>query len=439
MRTGSVRYVIAILLGFSSMPAMAVERGSVELAAARIVGKHGLGVDVIEGRRKVEPLHWAAINDQPDTIARIIKSGVPVDMRDGQGRTALMVAAAFGNVSAAEALIAHGADIQASDAVDGNQALHFAAVAGRTGVARLLLDHGAHVDVRGPHDETPLHYAALYGQRRMIGFLVERGSDPNATDINGIRPIQYAFRRNQDAAADLLLHLGARPDGLKDAVNAGDPRRVQYFLAHGADVDGRDESWSTPLHLAAATGQVAIAVMLLDAGADIEAADEPAEMHPLHLAALGDHPEMARLLLDRGAKLEAGDLQGRSPLGVAAAYGKVAVASELLTAGADPLVQDAIYHDTPIHCAAASGDVDMVKLLLSRGVDVNVRSGHDGELPLHYAAGEGRLRMIEFLVAHGADPNMTDDIGRTPVRFAELHFVKAIETRALLRRLGARD
>ena len=45
--------------------------------------------------------------------------------------------------------------------------------------------------------------------------------------------------------------------------------------------------------------------MLLDAGADIEATDEPAKMHPLHLAAMTDHPEMAAFLIERGARLEA--------------------------------------------------------------------------------------------------------------------------------------
>jgi ankyrin repeat protein len=439
MGKASIRFGAALLLlAFCAAPAASADRDSIELAAARIVGKHGLGVDLTEGTRWVEPLHWAAINDQAESIARIIESGTPVDMRDGHGRTALMVAAAFGNVSAVEALITHGADVRATDTLDGNQALHFAAVAGRTEVARALVDHGAKLDARGPHDETPLHYAGLYGQRKVISFLIANGANPDATDNNGIRPIQYAHRRRQDAAAELLIHLGARPDNLRDAVNAGDPWRVQHFLAHGSDVDERDESWSTPLDLAAATGQVAIAVMLLDAGADIEAADEPAEMHPLHLAALGDHWEMARLLLDRGADLEAGDSQGRSPLALAAAYGNVAVGSELLAAGANPLARDSVYHDTPVHNAVIADSLDMVELLLSRGGDVNARSGN-GELPLDYAASKNRLPMIEFLVAHGADPNMTDDAGATPVTYAGHHSGTPAEARAMLRRLGARD
>ena len=102
MGKAGIRFAVAMLcIASTTVPAASAGRNSIELAAARIVGKHGLGVDITENTRQVDPLHWAAINDQPETIARVIESGVPVDLRDGQGRTALMVAAAFGNATAA--------------------------------------------------------------------------------------------------------------------------------------------------------------------------------------------------------------------------------------------------------------------------------------------------------------------------------------------------
>jgi uncharacterized protein len=56
------------------------------------------------------------------------------------------------------------------------------------------------------------------------------------------------------------------------------------LLAGGADVNEKD-LFGTPLHLAAAKGELAIAVILIDRGADLEATGEPEGAHPLHTAA----------------------------------------------------------------------------------------------------------------------------------------------------------
>ncbi len=389
----------------------------------------------------VYPLHWAALTDQADVAGLLIDRGMAVDARDGAGRTPLMVAAAFDSLSVAELLLARGADPVARDTANGNTPLDFAAVAGQVEVAKLLLAHGASVRAQAPRNgETPLHYAALYGHLNMIRLLVADGADIDAGDNSGVRPLQYARMRRQWQAVESLLDLGARPDDLGDAVNAGDVARIQGLIAHGADVNA-PHLFGTPLHLAAATGQTWIAGMLIDAGADLEAEGDPGRSHPLHLAALGDHPEVAQLLIDRGADLDARDAQGRTPLAAAAAYGNVAVAETLLAAGSDPLARDTVYRDTPIHWAALSGKIEMVELLLSFGVDINTRSGHEGESPLHYAANTGQADLVEFLVENGADANMRDDLGITPLQYAEGHCPAAAQgtVLALLRRLGARD
>jgi uncharacterized protein len=388
----------------------------------------------------IYPLHWAAVIDRASTAELLIEQGIPVDARDGEGRTPLMVAAAFDSVSVARLLLSRGADPLARDMRSGNRPLDFAAAAGKVEVAKLLIAHGAGVATHAWHNgETPLHYAALYGHRKMIAFLVAGGADIDAPDNSGVRPLQYAQMRRQWLAVESLLALGARPDDLGDAVNAGDVARVQQLIAQGNDVNAVYPA-GTPLDLAAATGQTWIAGMLLDAGADLDAASDSGRSHPLHLAALWNRTGVAQLLIDRGADLDVRDGCGRTPLAVAAAYGNVEVAKTLLLAGSDAIARDGIYGDAPIHWATQSGDIEMVRLLLASGADVNARSGHDGESPLHQAASGGRLKMIEFLVANGADPNSRDDLGTTPIAFAKAHApAKATGAVDLLRRLGGRD
>jgi len=304
--------------------------------------------------KPVQPLHWAAVTDQADLVETLLDRGAKVDARDAEGRTPLMVAAAFNSRAVANVLLARGADPLAKDTVDGNTPLDFSAMAGHADFARLLLAHGATIDGRANRNgETPLHYAAYYGRRKVIDLLVESGADINAADYSGVRPLQYARRRLQALAVELLLDLGARPDNLHDAVNAGDVARIQALIAGGADVNADDLS-GTPLHLAVSTGQTWIAGMLIGAGAEIEAEGEPLSSHPLHLAAVGNHREAARLLIDRGAEVDSRDAQGRTPLAVAATYGNVDVAEELILKAADTMAEDNVYSDTPLHCAAMS-------------------------------------------------------------------------------------
>lgn len=393
---------------------------------------------VAEGKgtpRPFEPLHWTAITNDPAIMEELLSRGADPDARDAEGRTPLMVAAAFDSRAVADVLLKHGADLLTRDAVDGNTALDFAAMAGNADFTKLLLTNGAPADARATRNgETPLHYAAYYGRRKVIDLLVESGANINAADYSGVRPLQYARRQRQGLAVEQLLDLGARPDNLHDAVNAGDVARTQALIAGGADVNAYDLSGS-PLHLAVSTGQTWIAAMLIDAGADLEAVGEPGNARPLHLAAVANHTEAARLLIDRGAAVDSRDSQARTPLSVAAIYGNSEVAEELILGDADTLAGD-VYSDTPLHQAAMSGDTEMVDLLLSHGVDVNLRSGHDGESPLNYAACNGNVAMVAFLLARGADMNMRDDTGRTPLQIV-LDNSKSRGVVDLLLRLGA--
>jgi uncharacterized protein len=362
---------------------------------------------------KGHALHAAAIYNRPKAAKLLVARGMPVDMRNEGGLTPLMVAATFGNVEVAEVLIAAGADLTLRNPA-GHAALHIAALAGQAPVAQLLLAHGADSAPRAEaHGETPLHFAALLGRAKVIAVLAAHGAPLDATDNDGLTPLQYARRRLQMRAVDALTQLGARVDGLHDAVNAGDVARVVELIAKGANVNALD-LFGTPLHLAAAKGRTGIAVILIDRGADLEASGEPEGAHPLHTAALNGEDEVAALLIERGAKVDARDVAGRTPLMVAAGFLKPDVARLLLAQGADVRAMDSASGDTPIHYAACSDDLETARLLLRHGADVNARSGGNGATPLHYAAGKGEIEMVALLLEEGGQPGISDKAGWTP-------------------------
>ena len=76
---------------------------------------------------------------------------------------------------------------------------------------------------------------------------------------------------------------------------------VAQLLDDGADVEATDDSGTTPLSAAAASGQLEVTRLLLDRGAKVKKADGKSGAAALSEAAAHGHVEVARLLLDRGA------------------------------------------------------------------------------------------------------------------------------------------
>jgi ankyrin repeat protein len=87
-----------------------------------------------------------------------------------------------------------------------------------------------------------------------------------------------------------------------EAAADGDLPEVQRLVASGAALDAFDGENCTPLHHAAAQGHCAVALWLLENGADVNAHDEQAIGETaLCLAVKAGRAEMAELLLTRGA------------------------------------------------------------------------------------------------------------------------------------------
>jgi len=101
---------------------------------------------------------------------------------------------------------------------------------------------------------------------------------------------------------------------------------LEKLLRHGASRTARDSRHCTPLHYAAAAGQLSCIVQLIGhpeaykmAQADINAADVDG-FTPLHYAASFGHAECCGLLIAAGARLDARALEGLTPLMLAQQY-----------------------------------------------------------------------------------------------------------------------
>ncbi|MBB5191081.1 hypothetical protein HNQ50_001804 [Silvimonas terrae] len=194
-----------------------------------------------------------------------------------------------------------------------------------------------------------------------------------------------------------LTELGfeASADGFQRAVSQGNVAAVLLFLGAGLAVDHREaEGEWTPLIRAAFEGNDAMALVLLQHGANIHATDRDG-YGPLHWAALTGHEQIIQLLLDRSVNVNQPSLQGFTPLLQAASQGHERVVRKLIAVGADP--NTATNEGwTALHKAVANNHLASAVALLDLGADATARH-LDGETPLSLAQAGNNKRMADLL------------------------------------------
>jgi ankyrin repeat protein len=188
------------------------------------------------------------------------------------------------------------------------------------------------------------------------------------------------------------------------------------LLRNGADVNLCETEFNgrSPLHAAAAYGDLEIIDCVINAGASVNVLDSEC-VTSLFYAAAGGKSEAVIYLLKNGADVNPcqTEFKHRSPLHNAAAYDDREFMEILIKAGECVSVQDSD-GATPLFCAAAEGKTEAAIHLLENGADVNLcGSEFKGRSPLHGAAQNGYLKIMDYLIKAGANVNIHDSDGAT--------------------------
>lgn len=219
------------------------------------------------------PLMYAVRHSKEDAAKCLVNElNVSADVGvDQTGYTALMKAAALGDVSMLRFLIARGARVTRTDNIFGQSALMWACATGHLEVVKELVSSGAPVNEKAKNGKSPLLFAVTYGHLDIAEFLLSAGATATSEDANGENAVVLSARNNclsgvQFATSKLQLSASSMgrtgASGLLVSVEQGFSAITEHLVKEGADVHMKDESGRTPLSVASKQSDKQMVVLL---------------------------------------------------------------------------------------------------------------------------------------------------------------------------------
>ncbi|PQE13394.1 multiple ankyrin repeats single kh domain protein [Rutstroemia sp. NJR-2017a BVV2] len=374
-----------------------------DLAFSRIFLESGLNPDIEIGhcekhgdKHSIEiyhsygtPLNLAIQRSNIGLIQLLFEFHANADRASGY---ALVWAIEAGNVEITRILISEGAFVNAVP-VSGPTALQAALKRGNVEIVRLLLDTRADVNLSGNGEYryigSPLSCAIISGVQTLVDMLLDRGAKLDPRDARYIgTSLQLAIRSKNEMEIGRLLQL-------KTDVNVPASER-----------DGR-----TALQGAAENGDLELCHVLIQAGADVNAAPAPRFPYErltkgvtaLVAAVNSRNHQVVELLVESGADINAIIFAGNPDTGCTALASAthlddVEMVQYLVHSGADPR------HDDSILYAVGERRTELVKILLGAGADINCHTKRGNHDLLYKAVGVEDLDFIRLLLNYGARP-----------------------------------
>lgn len=236
-------------------------------------------------------------------------------------------------------------------------------------------------------------------------LFAEKGIDINHQDVYGRTFLHQVLDSKSSSKEEMLLYLSTRK---------------------GVDVNIISKVHGTPLQHAVAMGSSREEMnILLQAGTNLNTKNLSG-LSVLHIAGYFGNVMAAKLLLKEGANLEIKDNEGQTPLAKAVFRGQVEMAKFFVGKGANTLVKLSKKGDTLLHIASLqTGSVrpganrapshEMIQTLLkTQARSLINEKDSKGETPLFRSVAVARNIVTLELLKNGAQVETTNHLGETP-------------------------
>lgn len=396
------------------------------------------------------PVHLAIESNEVKIVKLIFESQKGNIKTDLQGLTLLQLAIEIGNLEIIEILLNSGSNVNFYSNIDyciGQTPLHMAIYKKDIRVVKSLLEKGANIDasikLTQASDKSEqsflnlshagyssLHLAVQLGNTEIIKLLLSYYPEIDKADCKGFTPLHLSVELNKLEVVQILLEYekltkfiynkdycrGLTP--LHLAVIKNNLKLVESLVTAGLNINQPIGIWIvnspidyplvpyikyknyTALHVAVELKAYPMVELLVNNGANVNAATKDDCIMPLHISVRTKSKDIFYFLIERNANFLSKTNEEKNILHLAVENDWPELVTEFLPKGFD-INDQTISGETLLFIAVDKGDEDIIEMLLKLNADVNVVNSNN-ESPLHIAA-EFSEDIVKILLNYGAN------------------------------------